>query len=262
MKRWVLLLSVLSIAALPAWGAPRAPDALLSAHLNAVARSADPRVAAALTRINGTDRRLLAMRSYLRAGAGLPQRWSWTAADIRAYDGSHEQRALAQAIARVRTQFEARNRGYTLFVQPTVRTLDVQLERWDSNISVARVAAAFRDQVAEQVQRDPALRSVDAASTVRFAALLRDAIPEAAPTLAAPGLSRHGRMRAVDFIVRRGDETVAGADAASANRRWDRAGWTDRLHQAVLASGAPFDGPLERPAEPWHYEYRVAGHFK
>ena len=217
-------------------------------------------MAAALTRISGTDRRLLAMRSYLRAGAGLPQRWSWTAADIRAYEGSHEQRALIQAIARVRAQFEARNRGYTLFVQPTVRSLDVQLERWDNNTSVAHVAAAFRNQVAEQVQRDPALRSVNAASTVRFAALLRDAIPEAAPTLAAPGLSRHGRMHAVDFIVRQGDETVAGADAGSANRRWDQAGWTARLHQAVLASGAPFNGPLQQPAEPWHYEYLESPH--
>lgn len=252
----IIALTLLAFAALPAGGAARPSDALLNAYIAAVARDLDPRVGATLERIDGSGRRLLALRSYLRAGAELPTRWSWTAAEIRAYQGSAEERTLRGAIARVRESFEKKHPGYTLFVQSAVRSLDVQIERWNTNATVARVAASFRDAVAAEIQREPALHGVRPESTRRFAALLRDQVPDAAPTLAAPGLSRHGQMRAVDFIVRRGDDIVAGANSATLAERWERGGWSERLHAAVLASGAPFDGPLQQPPEPWHYEYR------
>jgi hypothetical protein len=38
--------------------------------------------------IVGTDRQLLALRSYQRAGKGLAERWSWTQAEIEAFQGS------------------------------------------------------------------------------------------------------------------------------------------------------------------------------
>jgi hypothetical protein len=252
----VIALILLAFAALPACGAARPSDALLNAYIAAVARDLDPRVGATLERIDGSGRRLLALRSYLRAGAELPTRWSWTAAEIRAYQGSAEERALNGAIARVRESFQKKHPGYTLFVQSAVRSLDVQIERWNTNASVAHVAASFRRAVAEQVQRQALSQRVTAESAARFAALVRGQVPDSAPTLAAPGLSRHGQLRAVDFIVRSGDGIVAGADSATLAERWERGGWSERLHAAVVASGAPFDGPLQQPPEPWHYEYR------
>jgi hypothetical protein len=81
--------------------------------------------------------------------------------------------------------------------------------------------------------------------------------PSAAP-LAAPGLSAHGQGRAFDFQIEHEGRPVAEFDAASARRQWDAAGWTRKLHAAVVASGKPFSGPLESPYEPWHYAYQPA----
>ena len=39
---------------------------------------------------------------------------------------------------------------------------------------------------------------------------------------------------------------------------WLADGWRDKLSAAVIASGAEFVGPLEKPDEPWHYSYRGA----
>src|SRR5690606_40713120 len=36
--------------------------------------------------ISGLERRLLAVRSYLRAGPQLPEKWSWTAQQIEAFE--------------------------------------------------------------------------------------------------------------------------------------------------------------------------------
>ncbi|HZB46856.1 MAG TPA: hypothetical protein VE360_16485, partial [Pyrinomonadaceae bacterium] len=68
--------------------------------------------------------------------------------------------------------------------------------------------------------------------------------------------SPHGRSRAFDFQVVRGNQLIAGTSAASAAGAWDGAGWTGRLQEAVRDAGARFAGPLASPREPWHYEYR------
>jgi hypothetical protein len=87
----------------PARAAEPAPlDAVLTAL-------APPPSAEALVRIPDPGRKLLALRSYLRSGAELPKRWSWTAEEIKAFEGSPEQKALLAEIDAVKAHFKAAN---------------------------------------------------------------------------------------------------------------------------------------------------------
>ena len=76
------------------------------------------------------------------------------------------------------------------------------------------------------------------------------------PTLAAPGLSPHGRMRAVDFQVESSRRIVAGTDSTAIASEWIAAGWKARLQAAIVAADVGFHGPLAMPDEPWHYDFR------
>jgi hypothetical protein len=174
----------------------------------ALALRTDARVGDAMPRIEGVGGRLLALRSYLRSGESLAERWSWTQERIAAFEGSPEQQELQAEIRRVREVFERANPGYELFVNPQVRSLDIQLVNWNRNESVA-----------------------------------------------APGLSPHGQMRAIDFQVHRGAEIVAGPDTQSIVSQWDQGGWSARLDSAVREASRKFIGPLASPREPWHYTY-------
>jgi hypothetical protein len=228
----------------------------IAAHLAAIREALDPRAAGALTRIDGMGRQLLAARSYLRADANLAERWSWSDAEITDWQGSAARSTLAAAIARVRSAFESANPGFTLHVNSEVRSLEIQLERWNTNESIAAAARALSDAVAiaTQSQAFPAPGTPLALAAIRD--FLRGFVPSPTPPLAAPGLSAHGQMRAVDFVVMQGDRIVAGAVTADIPVLWAGQGWADRLRAAVAASGAPFVGPLRLPDEPWHYDYR------
>ena len=61
-----------------------ASTVVLDDHIAQLAARQDPRVAEALARIDGTGRRLLALRSYLRSRDHLAERWSWTQEQIHA----------------------------------------------------------------------------------------------------------------------------------------------------------------------------------
>jgi hypothetical protein len=72
----------------------------------------------------------------VRSAAHLVERWSWTQERIEAFEGSPEQSDLQQEIDLVRTAFAAANPGFELYANPQVRSLDVQVEHWNSNESV------------------------------------------------------------------------------------------------------------------------------
>lgn len=241
--------------AVPATVAQAAEDAVAE-HLAAVRSALDPRAADALARIDGTGRQLLAARSYLRAGDGLAGRWSWSDAEIGAWQGSPAQSALDAAIARVRSAFEGANPGHTLHVNPEVRSLEVQLERWNTNASIATASAALAEAAAIAIQSQGFPAPGTPLAQAAFGDFLREFSPSPTPPLAAPGLSAHGQMRAVDFVVVQGDRIVAGAVTADIPSLWVGQGWGERLKAAVHASGAPFAGPLRLPDEPWHFDYR------
>ncbi|HEU4517108.1 MAG TPA: hypothetical protein VFR77_07375, partial [Steroidobacteraceae bacterium] len=74
------LASVVAATALAAGMArAEAADAEIESALAALAADLDPRAALVIGRIEGTGRRLLAARAYLRVGTGLADRWSWSA---------------------------------------------------------------------------------------------------------------------------------------------------------------------------------------
>jgi hypothetical protein len=237
-------------------GVPAPADGLVERHLAALRAEFDAPVAAALDAIDGTDRRLLAARSYLRSAAYLAERWSWTEAQIEAYECSSEQAHLDAAVARVRCEFDAANPGYTLFVNPVIRSLDVQIEHWNHNDSVTRAAEGMLVVVSTAVAATPFPKPGTPAGKAAFQRLLVGHEPQPKPTLAAPGLSLHGRMQAVDFQVKAGERVVAGPEVASIDEAWGASGWKRKLQAAVESADVGFSGPLLDPYEPWHYDFQ------
>jgi hypothetical protein len=227
-----------------------ADDSRLNADAASIVAGLDPRVAGSLSRISGLERRLLALRSYLRAGDTLPARWSWSEAEIRAYEQSQEFRDAQAELDRVIEAFAAAFPGYTLYVNRQVRSLDVQIERWNTNRSVEEAAQALLSEL-RQARPD---RSVGRDGEW-LRRKLTDWTPTVPVTLAAPGLSAHGQSRAFDFQVERGGTLVAGTEAERAAQDWDAAGWTERLKEVIARASTHLRGPLVTPREPWHYVY-------
>jgi hypothetical protein len=231
-------------------------EARLRAHLRSLHEQFDPRVISALGRIEGLGRKLLAARSYVRAGSSLAERWSWSQDRIDRYEGSALQRALDTEVAKVRAVFEAENPGHSLWVNPQVRSVEQQLQRWNANDSVAAAAESMLSRLRLRIAAPGAPTPGTQAAAKWFADVLSTTAPDPTPTLAAPGLSRHGRMQAVDFQVQRGDRIIAGTSQGDIARAWEAEGWCERLAYAVRKASDRFEGPLGPPNEPWHYEYR------
>lgn len=231
------------------------PDsAPLPPYVMSISAQLDPRVGETLAQLDGTGRQLLALRSYLRSASNLAERWSWTQEQIEAFEGSPEQHELQLEIDRVRTAFVAANPGFELYVNSKVRSLDAQIERWNINVSVK--AAADEILVAAQgLIASPgftAERPEQAREALK--AFLSGHSPVPRPTIAAPGLSLHGQMRAIDFQVHQGERVVAGPNTATIATDW-AAGWATKLHTAVHETSDKFVGPQASPPEPWHYTY-------
>ena len=229
------------------------PEQRLEQYLDRVAANLPEHAANTLTRIEGTPRQLLAARSYLRAGEGLSTRWSWTAADIKAHIQSEEYRALIDETEQVRRRFEAQNPGYTLYANTDARSLELQISRYNGNKSVERAAYQLHKSALAEVFRPEYESPAEATSVERFREFLAKWRPPTAAALAAPGISRHGQLRAIDFQIMKNGVIVAATDTGTVKRNWDTPGWTEKLQAAV--SDSKFRGPLRSPYEPWHYEY-------
>jgi hypothetical protein len=232
-------------------GKAAAEDAV---SLDAVlAKLAPPPSGEALTRIPDPGRKLLALRSYIRYGPKIADRWSWTKEQIKTFEGSPEQQALLAEIAAVNEHFKAANPGYEIYVHGTVRSLDEQLASWNTNDSVGtraeEIVAAYKAAFGED-GLEPA--KIDAK---RLDAWLRDFKPSMRPNLAAPGLTLHGRASAIDFQVMKDGRIYAGADSKQVESIWRAEGWDQKLKASIEAVGQSFSGPLTNPDEPWHYDY-------
>jgi hypothetical protein len=251
--RCVALATALHIALLLASPA-RASEAAGEPHQKAwvVQASAGlpPPVIDALHLIAGFDRRLLALRSYLRAGDALSARWSWSQEQLALYPSSPEGKAVAVDIDAVVAAFTAANPNFSLHVNRQVRSLEQQITHWNENGSVGTTAAALLTDLERRFSDNPASLNGDE---------LRKALiewrPKIAASLAAPGLSAHGQGRAFDFQVEHGGQVIAGPNVATAHRQWDAPGWTLKLRAAVAVAGNHFVGPIQSPYEPWHYAY-------
>ena len=222
--------------------------------LNAVLTElAPPPSDQALTQIPDSGRKLLALRSYLRYGPKITERWSWTEAEIKAFQGSPEQQALLAEIAAVNEHFKAANPGHELYVHGTVRSLDEQIAKWNTNESVGAVAeeilnaymTAFGDRGLQPARAD----------VERVATWLRGFQPSKRANLAAPGLTLHGRASAIDFQIMKDGRIYAGANEEHVESLWRAEGWDQKLKASMDAAGPSFSGPLTNPDEPWHYDY-------
>ncbi len=228
-------------------------DDALERYLQHIASSLPAKAAAALQDIDGTPQRLLAARAYLRAGKQLRDRWSWSQDEIHAHTRSPEYRALLEETEKVRARFEEQNPGYTLYANTEARSLELQITRYNTNKSVARVASSLHKQALAEISK-PAYASPERADAVEsFKRFLTRWRPPTAAPLAAPGISRHGQLRAIDFQIMKDGAVVAPTDTATVGRNWDQPGWTRKLQSAT--EGTRFRGPLRSPYEPWHYEY-------
>jgi hypothetical protein len=207
----------------------------------------------ALRQIPELGRKLLALRSYVRYGAKIADRWSWTKEQIKAFEGSPEQRALLAEIAAVSKHFRAANPGYEIYVHGTVRSLDEQLANWNSNDSVRaageEILAAYKAAFGKDGLGSAKI------DVKRLDAWLRDFKPSKRANLAAPGLTLHGRASAIDFQVMKDGRIYAGANSQQLKSVWRAEGWDQKLKASIEAAGPSFSGPLADPDEPWHYDY-------
>jgi hypothetical protein len=252
--RWLVSIASLTFALLAAGNtqAGNTPESVESS-LTHVTATLIPDARQALAQIDGTPRRLLALRGYLRAGDSLASRWSWTEAQIEAYEQSAQHAQMLAEIKKVSARFEQLNPGYTLYANSQVRSLGVQLERWNKNRTVGRLAdelfAATRSHLAQVSDVS------DAMAGKELPQFLLNWRPSVAIPLAAPGLSLHGRLRALDFQVYAGGHVVAGPDTSTVASVWKAQGWAQKLAAAIADSSDRFSGPLAVPNEPWHFEY-------
>lgn len=231
----------------------------LNSYMDTVRSALPERVQRALARIPNLSRRLLAMKYYLhRDHEEINAKWAWTEQEAREYRKSDEYRRALEEVANVRRAFAELNPGYQLQVDIEIRSLSSQIGKWNSVRSIGEGAdelmnnalAFITDSLAAP---DPESMEED---LLRFLAFLRAFEPKRHPTVAVPGLSQHGQLRAFDFRVSRGGRVIAGASTITIPTAWDRAGWTAKLCEAILAVSPKFEGPLLQPYEPWHYEYR------
>jgi hypothetical protein len=246
--------AIVVIAGLALAGPSLAASASVQEYLLAVTHDLPPSAKDAVQRIGEQPRQLLAVRGYIRAGQQFQSRWSWSAVEIRAYQESDEYRELRTEIDTVRTRFEKQNPGYSLYVNSDARSLDLQLQRWNSNPSVGVIAARLQEATLSELSADAYPAHPDAKATLRFANFLRAwrPTPAAAP-LAVPGLSLHGRSRAIDFQITQNGRIIAPTEVAKVHSVWERQGWAGKL--AAVMRDTRFIGPLQAPDEPWHYEY-------
>lgn len=205
----------------------------------------------ALNRIPDVGRKLLAARSYMRSQANFESRWSWNDEKIAAFEGSAEQKALLAEIEQVAGHFSNANPGFTLYANTKVRSLDKQIEAWNSNASVGAAAAAlqsaFEIEFSSVEKTPPDLKN-----------WLTSYKPQPTPSLAAPGLSAHGQMHAIDFQIMKDGAIIAPADTSKVQSIWRDQGWDVKIHASILVAGSDFHGPLQSPDEPWHYSYTPA----
>ncbi|MEZ5811622.1 MAG: hypothetical protein R3D45_09425 [Rhizobiaceae bacterium] len=207
----------------------------------------------ALAAIPDFGRKLLALRSYVRAGSKLAKRWSWTDEEIEAFQGSAEQKALLAEVAAVSAHFAEANPGYEIYANTKVRSLDVQISHWNSNQSVG---AAAEEILAGWTEKFGAKLEASAGPDEKEVRNWLSGFKGAKRSnLAAPGLTAHGQAHAIDFQVMKDGRIIAGADSHQIETVWRADRWDEKLKQSMDAAGPSFTGPLHSPEEPWHYHY-------
>lgn len=133
----MLVLAMLSVQA--SEHEPRVP-ASLGSHMSALIETLPPVAQRALQRVGDEERKLLALRAYIRAGAELPGRWTWTARQVGSFKASAEYERLLMAVQAVTDEFERRNPGYSLYTNLFVllqcsSSVGTKIPEWDEPLA-------------------------------------------------------------------------------------------------------------------------------
>lgn len=225
----------------------------LQRYLEAVNGQINPKAREAIPQIDGLNRRLVALRGYLRSAATLDAKWVWSPEQINRYKTTAEYRDALGEVEKVKQKFAELNPGYSLSVNTNIRTLSEQIKSWNTTPSIKEAGDALYQESLKEINSYN--DSPDEASVARFIRFLQYARLVRVPTLATPGLSPHGQLRAFDFVVKKGDTIVASTTAAKIPAEWEESGWAKKLNEAVKQSSKKMVGPLAAPKEPWHYSY-------
>ena len=244
----------LATPAIPA--ASLALEPRIQRYLAAAAASLDPEPRHVLREIRPGERRALAIAFYFRHRDRIASRWTWTPDETRAYQRTEPYRRTMRELRQVRRVFAASNPGYTLVTDTVVRSLQTQVRFWNRERSVGAAARELGDSIGAWLDEPGWPDHPDDSALRRFLDRLLAYESPTPPTVAVPGLSQHGRLRAFDFAVVRRGAVVAGTSSATVESVWDAGGWTERLREAVQLAGSHFAGPLVAPREPWHYEWQ------
>jgi hypothetical protein len=228
----------------------------LDGYFTSAVETLDPRPRAVLRTIPNRARRMLAVAHYLRRRHQVDTLWTWSAREVRSHQQTEQYRRAIEELRRVKRTFAKLNPGYVLVPGTNARSLRLQVAFWNREPSVAAAAQELQDSCLVWLSDDGQPDLSDSARRIRFLDRLANYTPTHLPTVAVPGLSLHGQIRAVDFAILRRGRLVAGTSSASIDSVWDRGGWTERLRSAVAQATTGLTGPLETPREPWHYEYR------
>jgi hypothetical protein len=229
--------------------------AKLDAYLAAITLGFPPKVQTALVKVQAGARRLLAIRGYLRHPDRIQKKWAWDDAEAKKFKASDEYAHTVEAVKRVQKLFAQANQGYTLETANLVRSLQDQIDIWNGNADVSSAAIALRAKCVSEIGKASYPETPDAEATAKFAKFLRDSAVAPEPPCATPGLSDHGQLHAIDFIIKKDGKTVARIKRKTINNEWEIPGWTKKLQEAVIAASPAFKGPLPYPYEPWHYTY-------
>jgi hypothetical protein len=222
----------------------------LQLHFNAVATTFPPKVQEALRMIGLPALQILALRRYIRKAKGLDAQWVWSHEQISSYKASPQFARVRSEIEKVKTTFEKMNPGYSLAYSP-IRDLKRQVRLWNANKTVAVAAGDLERKCLQEMANYP--ERPDPNSVEKFRKFLGHCPVHPEPTSAAPGLSDHGQMNAIDFVVMKGATKIADTRTVTIGTEWDAPGWTQKLKDAVVLSQSLFAGPLQHPREPWPY---------
>ena len=131
-------------------------------------------------------------------------------AEVRAHQTTEQYRRAMTDIRRVKRAFSRSNPGYILVADTNARSLRVQVTYWNREPSVAAAAEELQDSCAVWLSDDSNADRSDSVRRTRFLDRLASYAPARLPTVAVPGLSLHGQIRAIDFAILRGGSLVAG----------------------------------------------------
>ncbi len=213
------------------------PELKLTSYYIDLALTFPSYVIETLNRIDN-DLQILALRRYIRKRGDLNTQWAWSETRVKQYLNSPQYTQVRTKIDLVKTKFASMNPGYSLGVSP-IRDLSRQIRLWNHNKKVRTAASYLQTNCIKDIESSPDL--IDRESLNNFKSYLEHSHVNPEPTSAAPGLSDHGQMNAVDFVILQGQKQIAGTSTSSIPIVWEGSEcWAQKLNVAVIQSGSGF----------------------